>query len=98
MKKKVPWRLSCVLIKYKTAKSEVRGPAPACCLMRTRNDQEHLFYSSIIHVFDEGVNKGKGTHYECLELNAKVTTHKHTKMRSFLDVSNFSPPSLVLFG
>lgn len=65
------------------------------CLMPTRTTKS-IFYSSIIHVFDEGVNKGKSTHYECLEPSAKVTTHKHTQIHVFSDGWNFflSPHSL----
>ena len=32
-----------------------------------------FYYSSIIHAFDERVNKGKSTRYECLEASTKVT-------------------------
>lgn len=51
-----------------------------------------ISYSSIIHVFDEGVNKGKSTRYECLELSAKVTKHKHTQIHIFSSISNFFFP------
>ena len=36
-----------------------------------------FYYSSIIHAFDERVNKGKSTRYECLEASTKVTAHTH---------------------
>lgn len=66
-------------------------------LNAVQDNQEH-FYSSIIHVFDEGVNKGKSTRYECLVLSAKVTTHKHTQIHNFSDVCNFfSPLTLYLW-